>query len=346
MVGAGRVMDDGLPLTALARDSLDMNLGLLIGALAGSVSALLFASASAGTLIGVLVLTLLSPLPVAIAGLGWGWRAAAIAAATAVLLLALLANGRAALVHALALGIPTAVLSHFLLLARPVAPAAAGAPPQLEWYPIGRIVAWAALIAGVLGALALLTTASDVDTLRTSLRQTLDRFVKIGGTLPGGYDRPLGEKEVAALTELMVVTFAGAIATLWIAIAILNLWIAGHVTRLSGQLKRPWPDLSMMVLPRELPLALAAAIALTFLPGMLGLAASGFVSALIVAYMLAGLAILHYLTRGMGARPAILIAVYGALMILNPFSGLLLAIAGIAEPVSPLRRVFPNTPST
>ena len=319
-----------------------MLFALLIGLGAGAVSALLFASASAGTLIGVIVLFFLTPLPVAITGLGWGWRSAATAALTAAALIIALVAPRAAFFHFVALGLPTVVLSYLLLLNRGVQ---ADAGEKVEWYPIGRIIAIAALWAGGLATVALLTTATDLESLRASLRETFERVFVQQITAQPGSDA-LGESEIAAFTELMVVSFAGAVATMWMAIAMLNLWLAGIVTRASGLLVRPWPELAAITLPRQAPIAFAAAIALTFLPGYPGLIASGFASALLFAYMLVGLAILHYVTRGMGARGLILTATYASLVLLNPFSGLAVAAIGLAEPVSPLKRKPPPSPPT
>ena len=91
-------------------------------------------------------------------------------------------------------------------------------------------------------------------------------------------------------------------------------------------------------------LAFGIAVAASFIPGYPGLIASGFASAFVFAFMLVGLAIIHSVTRGMGARGFILGAVYGALLVLNPFSGLAIATIGLAEPVSPLRRKPPSNP--
>lgn len=321
-----------------------MPIALLIGLGAGLVSALLFASASAGTLIGLLVLFFLTPLPVAITGLGWGWRSAGTAAVTALVVLAWLIGVRAGILHFLALGLPTVVLSYLALLNRGVGED--GGDDAVEWYPLGRIVAIAAVWAGLLATLALLTTATDMDGLRASMREMFERvFVQqLDAAQPGG--QMLGENEIAALTELMVVSFAGAIATMWMAIATLNLWLAGLVTRASGLLVRPWPELSAITLPRQAPIAFAAAIALTFLPGYPGLIASGFASSFLFAFLLVGLAILHYVTRGMAMRGLILGAVYASLIFLNPFSGLAVAMIGLAEPISPLKRKLPPAPPT
>jgi len=320
-----------------------MPFALLIGLGAGAVSALLFASASTGTLIGLVVLFFLTPLPVAITGLGWGWPSAATAAVTAAVVIIVLVAPRAAFLHFVALGLPIVALSYLVLLNRGVQNDGAD---KVEWYPIGRIVAIAALWAGGLASLALLTTATDMEGLRASLRETFERvFVhQFDSAQPGS--QSLGEGEITAFTELMVATFAGAVATMWMAIAMLNLWLAGIITRASGLLVRPWPELAALTLPRQMPIVFAAAIALTFLPGYPGLIASGFASALLFAYLLVGLAVLHHVTRGMGARGLILVAVYAALVFLNPFSGLAVATIGLAEPISPLKRKPPASPPT
>lgn len=318
-----------------------MPFALLIGLGAGLVSALLFASASTGTLLGLLVLVFITPLPVAITGLGWGWPAAATAAVSAPVVIALLVAPQAALLHLLALGLPTVILSYLALLNRPVFE---DGKERIEWYPVGRIVAITAVIAGCLATISLLTTATDMEGLRASLRETFERaFLHQIETIPSG-GQTLGEQEIATLTELMVVSFAGAIATMWMAIAILNLWLAGLVTRTSGILVRPWPDLSALAMPRQMSIVFAVAIALTFLPGYLGLIASGFASAFIFAFALVGLAILHDVTRGMAIRGLVLFAVYASLVFLNPFSGLAVAMIGLAEPISPLKRKLPPAP--
>ena len=128
-------------------------------------------------------------------------------------------------------------------------------------------------------------------------------------------------------------------------LACLNLWLGGHVTRMSGQLARPWPDLSSVQLPREVPIAFAATVALSFLPGVAGLVASGFASALMFAYTLVGLAIVHRLTMGHQLRVLTLSALYGSLLFLSPFSSALVAMIGLAEPFLPWRRP-PPAPGT
>ena len=329
-----------------------MPIAILIGLGAGLASAVLFASASTGTALGLFVLFLLSPMPLLIAGLGWGWGSALVAAFSAAAAIVLVGNGRAMMFHMLAIGVPAVVAAWLALLSRPAAAASGLAPERpdqvLEWYPLERIVGWAVVWASALTGLALLAIGPDVETLRVALTDAFEKMLVVQGAGGGAGGSSaagrLTDADKKAFVEIMVISLPWAIATCWMAIAMLNVWGAAHVVRLSGRLGRPWPDLSMLVLPRLMPVAFAAAVALTFLPGMAGLIASGSASAILFAYLLVGLAILHAVTRGLAARPMMLTLIYGALLMLSPFSSLAVAMIGLAEPVSPLRRRPPSAP--
>jgi uncharacterized membrane protein len=88
---------------------------------------------------------------------------------------------------------------------------------------------------------------------------------------------------------------------------------------------------------------LAIAIAFTFLPGYPGLISSGFAGAMMFAYMLTGLAIIHYVTRGKSQRPLILWSVYFLLLLFNSWIAAVIALLAIAEPISPLKRWPPTS---
>lgn len=334
-----------------------MAINLLIGVGAGLVSAMLFASASTGTVLGLFVLFFLSPMPVAIAGLGWGWRAAAAAAFAAPLAIAAVGTSRGAIFHVLAIGAPTAVLSYLALLNREVT--TADGAVATEWYPTGRIVAVAALIAGTLAAIGLLSTASDVDSLRTQMRATAERVFVLSSSLPAPPSpagTPAGTpsapqpaftpEQLDGLANLLVSMFTATLANMWMCIAMLNMWLAAMVVRKSDRLSRPWTDLSELRLPPAMPIALAVAVGLTFLPGLAGLIGSGFAAAIMIAYLLVGLAIIHNVTRGHQARPIILSGVYALLLVFFVLTGPALAMVGLAEPFSPLRRKPPQPGTT
>jgi hypothetical protein len=307
-----------------------------IGLLAGLVSAVLFGSANTGTVLGLMILFMLSPMPIAVAGLGWGWRAAAVAALAGALIIAVGFSPRAALFFFLTLGLPAAVLSYFMLLNREWVDDTG--TTATEWFPIGRVVGYAALWAGALAAFALLTTADSVDALQAQIRPIVERMFKVpADKRPPGMPE-MTREQLDQITSLMTASFPGVTATIWFMIGLLNLWLGGLVAQKSGRLARPWPELSLLAMPRPLPLVLAGTILFTFLPGMTGLVATGFASAIIIAYMLVGLAIVHRITLGKSNRGLILGAVYASLMFANPFSGLGLAVVGLAENFSPLRR--------
>lgn len=315
-----------------------MPIGIVIGLGAGLVSAALFVSASTGTMLGLFVLLLLAPLPVAIAGLGWGWLAGLTAAATGAGVAALALLPKAIVFYAVAMGVPPAFLAYLLLLARGPADRSGRPAAAQEWYPVGRVVAWAALWAGVLSAMALFATAPDVESLRAALKAGLERLALQPIPLPSGNDQPIGAREIDALTDLMAASFAGVTASGWMVMILVNLWLAGLVASASGRLSRPWPVLSAIALPRGLPLGVAAAFAGSFAPGYAGLIASGFAAAFVLAYALVGLAIIHVTTNGLTLRPVILAVVYAAVIVLNWIGLPLLALIGLAEPFSPLRR--------
>ena len=322
-----------------------MTQALLIGLPTGLVSAVLFASASSGTLLGVMILFFLAPMPLAIAGLGWGSTTGLIAGTTGSAIIFVIANPSAAIFYILAIALPMAASAHLLMLSRQVQSSEPDTTINLEWYPVGRLVAFAALWAAILAAIALLSTATDLETLRQTLREAFDKMLTPGGAGEALTKTPLTEQDKKRFIDLMIATLPGALATLWLLVALLNLWLAGHAARISGRLMRPWPDLAALTLPPQMPLAFAAAIAATFLGGIPGLIATGAAFSIMTAYVLVGLAIAHWITRPMAARAAILTTVYLSLVLLNPFSGLALAIVGIAEPISPLQR-RPQPPPT
>lgn len=329
---------------------------VIIGLAAGLACAALFASATVGGRGGHLLLFFLAPLPAFLAGLGWGPLAAAISAATATIATGLLLSAKAGLLLLVSHGLPAAYLCYLAQLRRTVAtadigPASAGAngaaelpgpaasrsPSSTEWYPVGRLVAASTLIAGALAVVTLLQIGGNLDETRAFLKDLLDKvFLK---QLPGFKDRKIEEAELNTLADIALYAFPAAAAVSWLASFLLNLYLAGRITQASGRLPRPWPDLPAMAFPRGFGLLLAISLAVVSLSvGYPALVASGFAGALFAAYVCMGLAVVHELTRGHAARPFVLWGVYAALLILNPWAGLLLALVGVFEPILPWRR--------
>jgi hypothetical protein len=312
---------------------------LPVGVAAGLTTALLLASASAGGMTGRIILFFLAPLPSYLAGLGWGVAAAGVAAITSAALAAALLGVQTGAVFLATQGVPMVALCHLVSLSRPASSITGGpaaSAPLLEWYPIGRVVAAATLMAGALSLVSILLLGADLEALRTLMRQLVDDvLVK---QMPGLGGAELADTDKDALAGLMLYALPAGTAVLWLGGFVLNLWLAGKVTLLSGRLSRPWPHLSLMRFPSGFGLGLAGSVALSMLPGLPGLLATGFAGAFLFAYMLMGLAIIHHLTRGLTARPLILWAVYLILIVFNTTAALVVALVAVLEPLLWYRR--------
>ena len=155
-----------------------MAIPFLIGAGAGLVSAALFASAATATsLAGILFY--LAPLPICLAGLGWGWIAAAVAALAGMVVVGGVLGLAPGAVFAGAIAMPMAVLCYLALLSRPAAAPQGQASVGLEWYPVGRLVGWAAVIAGALAAIMVLTLGYDAEFLSRTRSRTFSRTARL-----------------------------------------------------------------------------------------------------------------------------------------------------------------------
>ena len=313
---------------------------LIIGAGAGLVSAALFASAAtASALAGVLFY--LAPLPVCLAGLGWGGMAAIVAALSGAVVIAAALGGGTAAVYAISIAMPAALLTHLALLSRPAVTPQGQVMGATEWYPPGRLVTWAALMAGALAAILILFIGYDQDAYRETIRQILEHsaFKELDrdGTM-------LTPENVTKLAAVLARALPAAVAVVWLVITLFNLWIAGLIVDASGRALRPWPDLNAFELPNGLVVVFAIALAASFLPGLAGLIATGLSGALLLAYVLQGLAVIHVYSRGAPMRGLLLATVYIGILLLG-WVALLVAILGLAEPLFGIReRANRNAP--
>jgi hypothetical protein len=317
---------------------------ILMGLAGGFASAVLFMSATAGGTAGRILLYFLAPLPSFLAGLGWGSTSALVAALAASTATGVILGGVwPAFVFLISQGVPIVLLCHYALLS--YSPAVgptdddASAAATVEWYPVGRLIALAAIIAGSLSVLSLFLLGSDLEDVGKILRELIEKV--FANDLAALRDKPLTPQEIDSLSQLALYILPAASATTWLAGFTLNLWLAGRITHASGRLIRPWPDIAAMTFPPGMLWGLGIALAFTFLlDGYPKLISSGFAGALLFAYMLMGLAIIHHVTRGKPQRPFILWAVYFLLLLFNSWMAGVIALLAIAEPISPLRRAL------
>ena len=304
----------------------------LIGAGAGLVSAALFASAATATALAG-VLFYLAPLPSCLAGLGWGWMAAAIAALAGTVVACSVLGLAAGAIFAGAIAMPMAVLCYLTLLSRPATGPQGEATGAVEWYPIGRLVGWAAVIGGALAATMVLTLGYDADTYRNSIKELLQNSALKELDRDGSL---INDSTIGGLSSVLARTMPAAFAIVWQTIALFNLWLSGVIVEASGRALRPWPKLDTIEIPNAFFLAFTASLLASFLPGMAGLLATGLAGALLFAYVLQGLAVLHAFSRCMPFRSLLLAAVYIGILLLG-WVAVAVAILGLSEPMLRLR---------
>jgi len=226
-------------------------------------------------------------------------------------------------------GIPAWWLGYLAMLARP-----AGPQGDLEWYPAGRLVLWAAVIGPLVVAMAIPNFGLDYESFRAALRANFERILE-SSARPGAGQQPPGQN-LAGVIDAMVMVVPIAAALVSTLTTLVNLWLAGTVVRLSGRLRRPWPDLPALALPRSAALVLGGAALGTLLPGIPGLLAGAVAASFTLAHAVQGFAVLHVLTRGMVARGLMLGAAYACALLVG-WPVLVVALLGLAETVFHLR---------
>lgn len=287
----------------------------LIGLGGGAAGALLFASVSSGSWLSVL-LFYLAPLPMMIAGIGWSHWAAMAGALVGAFTLGAAFSSMFFFAFLAVAGLPAWWLSYLAMLARPRAetPAATG----LEWYPAGRLVLWASLLAMLVVLAAVPMFGLTGEAFRRGMREALTQLFRIETDTPP--NAPLvipgvaDPERVIDVLAAAVPLAAAAIATVTNAV---NLWLAGRVVKLSGRLARPWPVLADMRLPPAAAMALLAAVGLSFAGGLVGIAASVAAASLLMAYGFVGFAVLHAVTDGLPTRGMILGAAYASVFLIG-----------------------------
>ncbi|HET6377048.1 MAG TPA: hypothetical protein VFG05_01865 [Methylocella sp.] len=324
---------------------------------AGIAAAVLFTVGGRGTALAALLANL-SPLPIMIAMLGFGLAAGIASVVSAAFIVAALfymqqqfghinAAALAGLAFALFLGLPSLWLSLLAVLSR-----AKGSPTWVvttrvgsffarEYCPLERILSYGASICASIGVAVAIYISSHYGGFNAAIeRLTAELAPVIEGMMSANMQLPPGMTP-QVLAKAMVLAAAPAAAGGSLLLLMLNLWLAGRVVQLSGQLPRPWPDI-----PRDLRLPQvyllifgAASIAGPYLGGLAGLIVITVAATLGIAFALDGLAVMHFLTRGAAYRIPLLTLIYVGLVV--PFTWLifllLLAATGIIETAFSLR---------
>ncbi|WP_407183601.1 hypothetical protein [Bradyrhizobium centrosematis] len=305
---------------------------VLIALIAGAASALMFASIISGALIS-LVLFYLAPLPLMVAAIGWGPLCASLGGIAAAIGLGALFGLPYCIAFAVTVALPAWWLGHLVLLSRPVGPVASDAvtEPELEWYPVGRILLWLAGFATLTTIAALLTLGTDAETILGTLRRGLMRLLRATDPQSAG--------EAGQFVDALVrIAPAGATIIAMMTLT-LNLWLSAKVTATSGRLRRPWPDMRTAELPPMTLVALCIALAFCFTGGLLAIVAQITAAALMMGYALTGFAVLHTLTLALRSRTFWLGSTYAVVVVFG-WPVIAMVILGLADAVFGFRERF------
>jgi uncharacterized membrane protein len=308
---------------------------------AGLVSALLTAVIVKATPLAAM-LYLLAPIPVLIVSLGWDHRSGLVAALVGGLAIALILSPLSGLGFALITALPAWWLSYLALLGRP------GPEGTMEWYPVGRLLAWAAATAALtIIAAGVISTGGDYGAFAQNTRDVAEAFVnaQFAAAGEGALEAETREQLISLFARLTPFLSAQGFVT----VLALYLWAAARIVLASKRLPRPWPPVPELVMPRSAGLILIGALIMANFGGFIGALGMALSGAFLMAFALQGLAAIHDRTRGRSGRSFLLSALYVLIFVTQGILMVALALFGLADSTFGLRRRFgtrPNPPPT
>jgi Predicted membrane protein (DUF2232) len=310
----------------------------LIGIGAGLVSALLIAVVAKATPLA-LMLFLLAPVPVLIVTLGWDHRAGLVAAATGGIATGIALSPLEGLGFAVGTGLPAWWLGFLALLGKPQANG------TIEWYPLGRLLAWIAATAALTVVATAIVSSGDYASFQARMRRIAEAFLQSqfrSRGAPAQIDSALLEaitNRLAALAPMFAAQGFTLILTVYV-------WLAAKIVVMSGSLPRPWPYIPATVMPRSALVTLGGAFLLVYVGGFAGALGLALLGATLMAFGLQGLAAIHQLTLGRSGRAAILTVGYILLAVTQGLLFIGLILFGIADTLVGLRARLKLPPPT
>ena len=281
---------------------------LLVGLLAGVSAAFLLVSAGSPSSLSF-ILFAAAALPILIAGLGWSNLASIVAVASAMAVIGFATTPQAALVSAVTTLAPAAWIAHLSNLARP-AEELGGPDGAVAWYPLSDIfvsIAFCVCVGLVAVGLAMGYGTDFVS-------QLVDIFVTTIKDSNAAYE-PTAEG-MAEMKQFFLYALPAIQAAMWVLILLAGWYVASAIVRQSGRSKRPKDDIpSQLRMPRMGAMALIVGVAMSFVPGGIGLIGWTICGAFGIGFVVAGFAIAHHRTRGKPARGLLLWTAYLATII-------------------------------
>src|ERR1035441_8523840 len=100
----------------------------------------------------------------------------------------------------------------------------------LEWYPTGRLVVWAAVLAALIVVVAIPNFGTDAESFRAGLNSALTRMLQVEtGTAAGAPLVVPGVSNPDRLIVFLVAAIPPAAAVLATITNVINLWLAARI---------------------------------------------------------------------------------------------------------------------
>jgi len=303
---------------------------------AGLVSALLTVVVVKETMLAA-VLAMLAPLPILIVALGWNHRSGLVATVTGGLAIAAFTASPVSAIGFMAItGLPAWWLAYLALLGRP------SENGIMEWYPVGRLLAWVAATAALtIVATGIISSNGDYSLFEAKSRQIAEAFVTMFFEAPEQGTEDARE----AITDTLA-TMSPALSAFGFSFFLsLYLWLAAKVVAASGRLPRPWSPMPELSMPRTVLLAPVLAFVLIQVDGFIGALGYAVFGAFLMAFTLQGLATIHDRTQGKPGRGFILAGLYVLLFMTQGVMIAALSLFGLAVTIFGFRRIGGNKPN-
>ena len=298
---------------------------LIIAALAGVVSGVVFIAPMYQSVIGMLFINF-THLPLLLAGLGLGTAAVGVAALTGTMVVGV-AKGLGPLLSFLAaIALPTALAVRQALLRR------AADDGSAVWYPPGRLLVLLVCYGAGMFILLYMIMGNDSPGMIETMRAMLDHMLTI--MVPA---MPDDERLIAA--GLWALYIPAALVVSWLTTLTFNAAIAQGLLKRLGLNLRPSLEFSKT----ELPLAFAFALVMSgglwyFTGGVASFFGQTLTIIIALAYLFVGLTVVHKLSQNWPMRPFLLVVFYLMLLLFLGWPGLVLVAAvGLADQLFGLR---------
>lgn len=318
------------------------NRSIAIAVLCGLIAAVLFVSPLSLGSLGM-GLSSFTAMPLFVAVLGFGTVIGMIACAVA----------------ALAVGIFMGPISGFSVLLATLAPAvwighSAGLSRDdsgvQEWFPLSQILFRLAVIsAGIVLIIGVITGYSHqwaLDQVTAMMSQFADVQNQSGAGGAGGAGPLISQQEIETRAKDIATLIPIIMPVSILLLMIINLRLAERFVRRRGWILRPKDDLPSAVnMPPMAAIILIGAVVLSFLNNDLGTMAQVIAGAFGGAFLMVGLATIHFITRGLAVRPFLLPIVY-IVLLFSRFIAPIFALIGVAESLLSIRARFAGPPKS